>query len=353
MMTVSSLVTLVIYILSIGSLVITFKKNRYLFFAGLLTGAFLLTSFLILQTKWDQNRLIIPAVPMLILILLALIYYISTIKQYKVLQMAVPVLAFLIFFQSLAVTAVTIKDNQKISGRYGGISPDWKNYLKASEWAAKNLPEDAVVACRKPSISFVYGNGRNFYGIMQLPTYSTDVFINNWLKNDSTYMMFNYANFNNKQLKPEVFTMLKENMWAMLFVGDTVFFAEKVNNRNRNKFYYEIKSAGFNFISSAGTLKTLKDEGKVIKLYYPDSLLYQLQNAGVTHILTANLRRNSAQKDGYIINTVERYMAFIQEKYPLIFSKVSQIGDDNNEPATIVKIEYEKYGLKVKESYKK
>jgi hypothetical protein len=353
MMTVSSLVTLIIYILSIGSLVITFKKNRYLFFAGLLTGAFLLTSFLILQTKWDQNRLIIPAVPMLLLILLSLVYYISTIKQYKVLQAAVPLLALLIVFQSLAVAATTIKEDQKISGRFGGITPDWKNYLKASEWAAKNLPDDAIVACRKPSISFVYGNGRNFYGIMQLPTYSTDVFINNWMKNDSAYMMFNYADFNGKQLNPEFFTMLKENMLAMLFVGDTVFFAEKVNNSNRNKFYNEIKSAGFNYISSVSTLKSLKEEGKVIKLYYPDSLLYQLQNAGVTHILTANLRRNSAQKDGYIINTVERYMAFIQEKYPLIFTKVSQVGDDNNEPATIVKIEYEKYGLKVKEPNKK
>jgi len=49
-----------------------------------------------------------------------------------------------------------------------------------------------------------------------------------------------------------------------------------------------------------------------------------------------------------IINTVERYMAFIQEKYPLIFTKISQIGDENNEPATIVKIEYEKYGRSVK-----
>ena len=53
-------------------------------------------------------------------------------------------------------------------------------------------------------------------------------------------------------------------------------------------------------------------------------------------------------KDGLIINTVERYMAFIQEKYPQVFSKVSQIGDDDNEPATIFKIEYEKYGLTVK-----
>jgi len=352
-MTVSSIVSILIYLLAIGSLIITYRKNKYLFFTGLLTGTFLLISFVILQVKWDQNRLIIPAVPMLLLMLFSLIYYVSSIKEYKLLQVAVPVLALLVFFQSLAVTAATIKENQKVSGRYGGLTPDWRNYLKASEWAAANLPKEAIVACRKPSISFIYGKGRNFYGIMQLPSYSTDVFLNNWMKNDSTYVMFNYADFNGKQLSPEFFKMLKENMTAMIFVGDTVLFADKLNDSIRSDFYKEVRLAGFNYISSANGLKTFLNEGKVVKLYYPDSLLYQLQNAGVTHILTANLRRNTTRKDGFIINTVERYMAFIQEKYPQIFTKVSQIGDDENEPATIVKIEYEKYGRSVKKSESK
>lgn len=347
-MTVNSMVTILIYLLSISSLVITFKKNKYIFFTGLMAGTFLLISFLILQTKWDQNRLIIPVLPLLVLIIFSLFYYVSSIKKYKLLQVAVPVLALLILFQSLGVTAGVIKENQKVSGKYGGLTPDWKNYLKASEWAAANLPPQAIVACRKPSISFVYGKGRNFYGIMQLPSYSTDVFARNWAKNDSAYMLFNYADFSGKQLSPQLFTLLKENMEAMLFVGDTVFLAEKVNAGTRGIFHQEVKSAGLNYISSVGTLKSLMNEGKIVKLYYPDSLLSQLQNAGVTHILTANLRRNSTQKDGFIINTVERYMAFIQEKYPMIFTKVSQVGEDNNEPATIVKIEYEKYGRTVK-----
>jgi len=347
-MTVSSMVSILIYLLSIGSLLITFKKNKYLFFSGLLTGAFLLISFVILQTKWDQSRLIIPAVPMLLLMIFSLFYYFSSIKKYKLLQLAVPLLALLILIQSLAVTAATVKENQQNSGRYGRLTPDWKNYLKASEWAALNLPKEAIVACRKPSISFVYGKGRNFYGIMQLPTYSTDVFVNNWMKDDSAYVLFNYADFNGKQLSTELYSMLKQNMTAMIFVGDTVLFADKIDHKTKTNFFNELESAGLNYISSANTLKSIINEGKVVKLYYPDSLLGQLQNAGVTHILTANLRRNTSRKDGMIINTVERYMAFIQEKYPLIFTKVSQVGDDNNEPATIVKIEYEKYGRSVK-----
>lgn len=347
-MPTNTLVTLIIYLMTIGSLLITHKRNKYIFFTGLLSGSFLLVSFIILQTNWDQSRLIIPTIPLLLLTLISLIYYVSAMKKFKFLQFLIPLLGFVIFFQSLALTARTAKENQKISGRYGGLTPDWKNYLKASEWAAKNLPKESIVACRKASISFIYGNGRNFYPIMRLPNYSTDVFLNNWMKNDSTYLLFNYANFNGKQINPELVAMLKENTEALIFVGDTVFFADKIERSIRSSFYKQINSAGFNYISNAGELKSMINAGKVVKLYYPDSLLTQLQNQGVTHILTANLRRNSTQKDGMTINTVERYMAFMQEKYPEIFTKVSQVGDDENEPAVIYKIEYEKYGYKVK-----
>lgn len=352
-MTVNSLVTILIYLLSIGSLIITFRKNKYLFFTGLLTGSFLVITFIVLQTKWDQSRLIIPAVPMLILMLFSLIYYVSGVKQYKMLQVAVPVLAVLIFFQSLAVSAGAIKTNQEISGRFGGLTPDWKNYLKASEWAAANLPQDAIIACRKPSISFVYGKGRNFYGIMQLPTYNTEAFFKNWQKDESAYMVFNYADFNGKQLPPDLYRTLKENQLALLFVGDTVFFIDKLSDTARIGFDEKVKAAGFNYTSSVSSFKNMIGEGRTMKLYYPDSLLSQLQDAGVTHILTASLRRNNTKKDGMIINTVERYMAFIQEKYPQIYTKVSQVGDDDNEPASILKIEYDRYGRSVKKPEKK
>jgi hypothetical protein len=144
--------------------------------------------------------------------------------------------------------------------------------------------------------------------------------------------------------------MLKQNLDAMLFVGDTVLFADKINEATREAFTSQVNAAGFRYISSADSLKSLIQPNQVVKLYYPDSLLYNLQNNGVTHIMTASLRRNSTRKDGMTINTVERYMAFIQEKYPEIFTKVSQVGDDENEPAVIYKIDYEKYGYKVKSS---
>jgi hypothetical protein len=347
-MTVNSASTILIYLLAIGSLIITFRKNKYLFFTGLLTGSFLLITFIVLQVKWDQSRLIIPIIPLLLLMILSLFYYISKIEKYKLLQVMVPLVALLILFQSLAVTAVAAKENQAINGRYGGLTPDWKNYLKASEWAATNLPKDAIIACRKPSISFVYGNGRNFYGIMQIPAYSSGAFFKKWAEKETEYMLFNYAELSGKQLTQTFYSALKQNMDAMLFVGDTVFIVDKVNDSTRSLLTENANAIGFNQYSSLNNFKTTFNMSRDLKIFYPDSLLFQLQNAGVTHIITANLRRNSTQKDGMIINTVERYMAYIQEKYPSVFTKISQVGDDNNEPAIVYKVEYEKYGLKPK-----
>jgi len=99
-MTVNSVVTLLIYIFSFVSLVLTYRRNKYLFFTGLLTGIFLLVSFLILQVKWDQNRLIIPAVPFLLLIIFSSFYYASLKQNYKILQLVIPALGLLVFFQS-------------------------------------------------------------------------------------------------------------------------------------------------------------------------------------------------------------------------------------------------------------
>lgn len=347
-MGVSSTVTTLVYIFAIASLLLTFKKNRYIFFTGLMTGAFLLITFVVLQTRWDQSRLVIPAVPGLLLMIFSTFYYFSEQKKYRMFQLSIPLLVLIIFFKSLAVAGVSAKENQSISGKYGGLTPDWKNYLKASEWASVNLPKDAVIACRKPSISFVYGKGRNFYGIMQLPNYKTEAFFGNMAKDQSSYMVFNYRDFDGRQLSPQLYSMLKQNLNAMLFVGDTVLFADKINDATRESFTSQVNAAGFRYISSADSLKSLIRPNQVVKLYYPDSLLYNLQNNGVTHIMTASLRRNSTRKDGMTINTVERYMAFIQEKYPEIFTKVSQVGDDENEPAVIYKIDYEKYGYKVK-----
>jgi len=70
----------------------------------------------------------------------------------------------------------------------------------------------------------------------------------------------------------------------------------------------------------------------------PDILLQKLRKNNVTHIIMANLRKNPLVKNGYTINTIKRYMAYILKKYPKTFILRHQIG--KSEPAYLFQINY-------------
>ncbi len=345
-MVIMPFITLCVYLISLAGLVLVYRKNNYIFFIGLLAGSFILVTFIALQAKWDQGRLIIPALSMIIFLFLSAFYYFTQFKKLKFLQFLFPLFILIVFMKTFSVTATQVTAARELSGRFGGLTPDWKHYLQASEWAAANLPKEAVIACRKPSISFVYGNGRNFYGIMQMPTYDADGFLNVWRKNEQSFITFSYADFTGKQISPEVYTTLKRYMYAQFFVGDKFFFIDRFPDSIREKTIMDVKTMGITGIRVADSLRAIATkENKPYTLVYPDSLLNTLVRNKVDYVLTANLRRNMLVKNGQIINTVERYMAFIEDKYQGIMTKVTQIGDDENEPAAIMKINYERAGI--------
>jgi hypothetical protein len=49
--------------------------------------------------------------------------------------------------------------------KYFGYTPDWRNFLKCSEWCADSLPKESLVASRKAPMSFVYGKGKKFFPV--------------------------------------------------------------------------------------------------------------------------------------------------------------------------------------------
>lgn len=329
----------------LASLALFWRRNKFLFFTALVTVSFLGISFLALQAKWDQNRLIIPALPFIVLLFMGLLYELGKMKKLKTLQFVLPLFALVLFFQTLASTTSAVKLSRENSGKYGGLTPDWKNYLKASEWAAQNLGPDDKVACRKPSMSFVYAQGKEFYGIMQLPTYSNEAFARYWQKNPASIVLADYKNLAGKPIPKDVFADLKKHMYAILISGDSVYLAERFDTISTSMVAKWLNTNGVTTFSDPALIGQLaKVPNGGLKLMYPDSLLLQLKQNNVTHMLTANLRRNSTVKDGMIVNTVERYMAYIQEKYPEIFTKVTQVGADDDEPAVIYRVDYSKAG---------
>jgi len=131
---------------------------------------------------------------------------------------------------------------QSLAGnKFYGMTPDWINYIKMSQWAAKNTPDSVMIACRKPSIAFVYAK-REFYGIYRITTED------------------------------------------------------------------------------------------------PDELLQNLKDNNVRYIIMGSLRKYPNQKTQYTINTVQRYLYYIQQKYPEKIKHIQTIGAD--EPAYLFEITY-------------
>jgi len=240
------IVTLLVYITFIIGIIWFFRKNKYMLFTGIYLFMMMGITFFILQTLWESKRLIITIFPFMVMFILTGVYGLFKFKKLTLLQFVFPIILIFLFFSTTSTSVTKIKEHQKIFKSHlrgnitAGMTPDWVNFINMSKWAAENIPQDKVIASRKPSISFIY-TGRRFFGIFKVD--STD----------------------------------------------------------------------------------------------PDTLLNYLHDHQVEYVIMASLRKVEAQKTEYIINTIQRYLGYIQQKYPDKIKFIHQIGED--EPAYLFKIE--------------
>ena len=327
-------ITVFFYLLGLTGLCFSYKRNKYLFFSGIVGGTFLVVTFVVLQTVWNQYRLIVPAYPFMILLLFSGIYYLLSFSKLRSLQFLMFVPVVVISIEMLTDTSMAAEKAGKIKNEYSGLTPDWLNYAKASAWAAKNLPEDALVACRKPSISTIYGQGKKFYGIYRVNSGSFDAFYERWKADSLSFSVIPLDGMND-----QMYSAILGQCEARIFLGDKYFFAIKNREfvQQLSEYFENIK-----VISSPQEFQPVVNQaGEQTAIYYPDSLLAPMRRANVTHLLTAQLRLNPNFKDGQIVNTVERVASFIQDKYPDIFHRLIQIGAPDDEPAEIYQINWD------------
>lgn len=76
----------------------------------------------------------------------------------------------------------------------------------------------------------------------------------------------------------------------------------------------------------------------VTKMSNPDSVLMVFKRDKVTHVIVANLRQNPKKSNGQIINTVQRMLVPIEQKYPQKLKLINTIG--TSEPAYLYEIKY-------------
>jgi hypothetical protein len=82
---------------------------------------------------------------------------------------------------------------------YYGYSPDWENFLKMSKYCADSLPDSVNVLSRKPSMSFLYGNGKKFVGQYMVTSMDADTVLMNWKKQNVQYVILGSLRMNPKK----------------------------------------------------------------------------------------------------------------------------------------------------------
>ncbi len=351
--TLYPVVAVLTYLMILASGIIYLRKNVYIFFAALYLLVFILITFFIAHTIWGQSRFIIPLIPPAILIILSLPYAIVYLKANPLIQGILPVLLLLLLIMAIRTTIPAVVAARKITDKSSNLTPDWKNYCKLSELGAAQLPPEAVVACRKPSISFIYGHGRKHYGIMNLLSYPGGSILADWQKNQKPYYLISATSLNNTPVSKELYYAFKNGIVGYGISNDTNafnvrFYVMDFPDSTRAGTLDALTRAGITPSSDYNSIKSmLGSQPSPISIIYPDSLLRLLMKAKVTHILTANLRAFADQKTSRTNNTVERFMTFIEFKYQAIRTKIMKSGEDDDEPTTLYQLNYEGYGLRI------
>ena len=348
-------VAIVTALLVSSPVLLYFRRNKYILFTGIYVVNTLFIIFLIAHTIWMQTRFIIPYFSMILLLMLASFLYVLSIRRLVTMQFILPVIVLLLFGMSVKVTIGQVAETRKIDSRFYGLTPDWENYCKASEWTSANLSGNALVACRKPSISFICSNGKNFFGITRLPLYTGGSLAESYRTGNVQYSLILASSLNNKPVSPK---LSKEFSSGIVGYGMNIrdnfyeprFYVLDFPANTREETIRELNSIGIGVTNKVDSLEAwLRDQDADISMVYPDTLLLTLLKAGVTHVLTDNVRAFANQPNNRVTNTVERYMNFIEGKYPGIRTKIYQAGENGNEPASIYELNYSRFGLKIPE----
>jgi hypothetical protein len=173
----SGLAWLVVILLLVGLVVIFRSKNKLLLFAALYSLSILVGTFIVLQTRWDQPRMIILQMHFMLLIMFYPIYVLC--KKGDVGQTLYFVLVTVLCISLLTTTIKQSGKTMPVLAKnlrgdvYYGYTPDWVNFLKLSRWCADSLPQTAYVASRKAPMSFLYSRGKKFFPVYKVPYYDT------------------------------------------------------------------------------------------------------------------------------------------------------------------------------------
>lgn len=343
-------VTGLILVLFLVAFYFAFKRNKLMLFIGIYLGASVSATFIALQQSWDQIRMVVIYFPMLLLFLAWGILQLSFRKGYGFLQLVLPLLLALIFFKTLGHSADKIKANRKvlaknISGNmYYGFTPDWQNFLRMSEWVGKNIPDSAVVASRKPSMSFIYSNGREFYGIYRFPSEAPEELIGDLVSRTGELKVIPQNAIGSNWPVGYQLAFKQANV-AFVAEGSDIYGVYDLKRSSGDVMTRALEQYKVMALTTDSILNRVRISSQSCFAVSPDSLIQTLRKNKVDYVIVASLRANPNFNTGNIINNIQRYLYFVEQKFPGILTVVHQIGNNDQEPAWLYKINYDVYGL--------
>ncbi|GHT42386.1 hypothetical protein AGMMS49965_13800 [Bacteroidia bacterium] len=322
------IIALILVGLGVGFAVV--NKNRHIAAAALYAATLLGATFFALQTQWGQHRLIMLYIPF---IAIAVFYGIAELlkkPKAKGLQWLYVGGVALLLLLNFAHTVGKAKQNlpvlrANIAGdTFYGFTPDWKNYFLMSQWAAKNVPQDVGIACRKAPMSFIYAHGRKFAGIYNVPAVAID-------------SALQVSKYKHRFVCPPAGTTIPglQPYIVALLIGNGMYTVYDIPEA----VYAQLPPDPSVHLDPQKLLDALHKENGNMYAVYPDDLLRSFKGGNVRYVIDASLRLYP-QKTGDTVSTVWRYLVFIESKYPGTFRKVHQIGNDNDEPAMLYEVVY-------------
>jgi hypothetical protein len=343
-------VTFLIIALFSVALYYSFKKSKVMLFVSLYLGASVAGTFIALQQSWDQMRMVVIYIPMLLLLLAWGIQQLSGRKGMGFLAIVLPFLLILIFFKVLGQTTDKMKANRRVLAKnlsgnlYYGFTPDWQNYLLMSKWVGEHIPDSAVVASRKPSMSFIYSKGRDFYGMYRFPSEEPQKLVNGIRSRIGNMVVIPNAQFE-KAFPPAVKMSLKQAAVAYVAEGNDIYGLYDTREPMGSILQKAVADYKVSSFTSDSLLNRVRVSAQNCFAVSPDTLVNGLRKNHVSYVIVASLRANPNMNTGNIINNIQRYLYFIEQKYPGILMLVHQIGNDAEEPAWLYRLDYKNYNL--------
>ncbi|NQV02118.1 MAG: hypothetical protein HQ542_05710 [Bacteroidia bacterium] len=333
-------------------------RSRHLLLATLFVIILGGATSIMLQARWHQYRLFMIYLPWILYVVIGGFYVISGYKRFKILNYIIPILLVTLFFKSCERSVEKVKENGKalqgyLAGNYlVGFTPDYVHYIKACAWAAENLPDSAVIACRKPSVSFIYSNGREFHGIFKVPSSTKEEFIQT-MKSDFNYLAIYDHHLRDQagltplsnEIRPyiDVYRMGVSSNSQKIGILDNLLVLYKFPDKGMfNQTIKVLEDSGTDYITDIeGFLQKSQQDQEISAVFInPDSLFNTLKRDNVSHVVFANFRLNPEKKSKQTINTLKKYFYWIERKYPGLLRQLWQEGTQEDEPAFVCRIIY-------------